>query len=172
MRTYNPAFDLYHSIFRIAHIAAKLDDGESLDVDKVRIWDFYLLFPDKVHSIHLRNDEDELKEYRRVIKKQNNPYDYHGDNRKLFEWIKPVQLSALGCLVSCGILNKEKYEEGRVSVNNSEALAAFLQKAGTITSREQNVLSFMSSLSRVMSMTGVFGLKARTELLESKYDAE
>ena len=172
MRTYNPAFDLYHSIFRMANIAAKLEDGESLDVDKVRIWDFYLLFPDKVYNIHLRNDEDKLKEYRNLIKKQNNPYDYHGDNRKLFEWIKPVQVSALGCLVSCGILNKEKYESGRVCIDDREALDAFLQKAGTITTREQNVLSFMSYLSRAMSMTGAFGLKARTELLESKYDAE
>ena len=172
MRTYNPAFDLYHSIFRMANIAAKLEDGESLDVDKVRIWDFYLLFPDKVYNIHLRNDEEKLKEYRSIIKKQNNPYDYHGDNRKLFEWIKPVQVSALGCLVSCGILNKEKYESGRVCIDDREALDAFLQKAGTITTREQNVLSFMSYLSRAMSMTGAFGLKARTELLESKYDAE
>lgn len=172
MRTYNPAFDLYHSIFRMAHIAAKLEDSESLEVDKVRIWDFYLLFPDKVYSIHLRNDEEKIKEYRNLIKKHNNPYDYHGDNRKLFEWIKPVQVSALGCLVSCGILNKEKYEEGRVCVGNRDVLTAFLQKAGAITHREQNVLAFMSFLSRAMSMTGAYGLKARTELLESKYDAE
>ena len=39
----------------MAHIAAKLEDGESLDVDKVRIWDFYLLFPDKVYNIHLHH---------------------------------------------------------------------------------------------------------------------
>ncbi len=172
MRTYNPAFDLYHSIFRMANIASRLEDGESLDVDKVRIWDFYMLFPDKVYNIHLRNDEDKLKVYRSIIKKQNNPYDYHGDNRKLFEWIKPVQVSALGCLVSCGVLNKEKFESGRVCLDDRDALAAFLQKAGTITVREQNVLSFMSYLSRAMSMTGEYGLKARTELLESKYDAE
>ena len=172
MRTYNPAFDLYHSIFRMANIAAKLEDGESLDVDKVRILDFYLLFPDKVYSIHLHNDEEKLRECRNVIKKQNNPYDYQGDNRKLFEWIKPVQVSALGCLVSCGILDKEKYEDGRVCVSDHEALAAFLLKAGTITVREQNVLAFMSVLSRSMSLTGDDGLKARTELLESKFDAE
>ena len=172
MRTYNPAFDLYHSIFRMAHIAAKLEDGESLDVDKVRIWDFYLLFPDKVYNIHIHHDEEKIKEYRNTIKRQNNPYDYHGDNRKLFEWIKPVQVSALGCLVSCGILNKEKFEGGYVCVGNRQELSTFLQKAGTITPREHNVLAFMSYLSRAMSMTGISGLKARTELLDFKYDAE
>lgn len=172
MRTYNPAFDLYHSIFRMAHIAAKLNATECIEVDKARIWDFYLLFPDKVYNIHLHSDEIIIKKLRNTIKRQNNPYDYNGDNRKLFEWIKPVQLSALGCLVSCGILNKEKFERGRICVNGHDTLTAFLQKAGPITSRESNVLAFMSHLSRTMSMTGINGLKARTELLEFKYDAE
>ena len=86
MRTYNPAFDLYHSIYRMAHIAAKLDGGENLEVDKARIWDFYLLFPDKVYSIHLHKNEEKIKELRNTITRQNNPYDYHGDNTGTFDY--------------------------------------------------------------------------------------
>ena len=153
MITYNPAFDLYHSIFRMAHIAAKLDGDESLEIDKVRIWDFYLLFPDKVHTITIRRDEEELRKYRST-------------------YLHPEQVSALNSLVSCGILSKSKYEAGRVSVADHEALTRFLDRTGDISGRERNVLAFMSSLSRFMSMTGEYGLKARTKLLESKYDAE
>ena len=168
MITYNPAFDLYHSIFRMAHIAAKLDGDESLEIDKVRIWDFYLLFPDKVHTITIRRDEEELRKYRSTyLHPENNPYEFKGENR-----IKPVQVSALNSLVSCGILSKSKYEAGRVSVADHEALTRFLDRTGDISGRERNVLAFMSSLSRFMSMTGEYGLKARTKLLESKYDAE
>jgi len=173
MITYNPAFDLYHSIFRMAHIAARLDGDESLETDKVRIWDFYMLFPDKVHTITIRRDEEELRKYRSTyLSPENNPYEFKGESRKLFEWIKPVQVSALNSLVSCGILNKAKYEAGRVSVADHEALTRFLDKTGNITGRERNVLSFLSMLSRHMSMSGEYGLKARTKLLESKYDAE
>ena len=173
MITYNPAFDLYHSIFRMAHIAAKLDGDESLEIDKVRIWDFYLLFPDKVHTITIRRDEEELRKYRSTyLHPENNPYEFKGENRKLFEWIKPVQVSALNSLVSCGILSKSKYEAGRVSVADHEALTRFLDRTGDISGRERNVLAFMSTLSRFMSMTGEYGLKARTKLLESRYDAE
>jgi hypothetical protein len=173
MITYNPAFDLFHGIFRMAHIAAKLEEGESFEVDRMRIWDFYLLFPDKVHGITIRQDEEELRKYRSTyLKRENNPYDFKGENRKLFEWIKPIQESALKCLVSCGILDKEKFEAGRVCVADREALADFLAKTGDITLRERNVLAFMSALSRTMPMTGEYGLKARTKLLESKYDAE
>ena len=173
MITYNPAFDLYHSIFRMAHILQRMEEGESFEIDKVRIWDFYLLFPDKVHTIHLRQNESNLRKYRsNFIKKANNPYEYCGDNRKLFEWIKPVQVSALSCLVSCGILNKDAYLTGRINVLNREALDAFIQKAGTLSFKENNSLSFLSILSHGLPLTGINGLKARTELLESKYDAE
>lgn len=173
MITYNPAFDLYHGIFRMAHIVQRLDGNESFEIDKVRIWDFYLLFPDRVYTITIRRDEEDLRKYRsEYLRPSHNPYEFKGENRKLFEWIKPVQKSALNCLVSCGILNKDIFEAGRVSVADHEALTELIGKTGDISLRERNVLSFMSMLSRNMPMTGEYGLKARTKLLESKYDAQ
>lgn len=173
MITYNPAFDLYHAIFRMAHIVDKLDEGESFEIERVRIWDYYLLFPDKVHTVTIRREEQDLRDYRsQFLKKLNNPYEYKGNNQKLFEWIKPVQQSALSCMVSCGMLSKELFERGRVGVADRQTLSTFLLRAGNITDRERNVLSFMSLLSRHMPLTGIYGLKARTRLMESKYDAE
>lgn len=173
MITYNPAFDLYHSIFRMAHIVDRLEEGECFEIDKVRIWDFYLLFPSKLYDLSIRQTEKEVREARkRWISKNKNPYEYSGNNRKLFEWIKPVQVSALSCLVSCGILSKEDYLNDRVCVANREALKAFVTHSGDLTASESNTLSFLGLFSRTMSLTGVNGLKSRTDLLESKYDAE
>lgn len=173
MITYNPAFDLYHSIYRIAHIVGKLEEGEWMETDKVRIWDFFVLFPDKVYNITIRREEEDLRQYRsKYLKRENNPYDFDGDNHQLFEWMKPVQQSALGSLVSWGILDLEQFETGRVSVVNNELLHQYLEQVGELTTRERNVLAFMSTLSRTMPMTGEYGLKARTKLMESKYDAE
>lgn len=173
MITYNPAFDLYHCIFRMAHIVQKLDDGESFPVDKVRIWDFYLLFPSKLYNIHLKRNETKIRiALHRFIKKSRNPYEYRGDNRKLLEWIKPFQVSALNCLVSCGILNKDEYISGNVKVINHKALDMFVEESGDFTNEENNVLSFLSLLSKNMPLTGTYGLKYRTNLLEYKYDAE
>ena len=173
MITYNPAFDLYHAIFRMAHILQRLDDGECFEIDKVRIWDFYVLFPSKLYSVSLRQFGQDIIEARKTyIERPRNPYEYRGDNRKLFEWIKPFQLSALNCLVSCGILDKDNYLDGKVTVSNRQALNDFVERSGQFTAREQNVLSFLGLFSRHMSLTGADGLKARTRLLESKYDAE
>lgn len=173
MIIYNPAFDLYHAIYRMAHILQRLDDGETFEVDKVRIWDFYMLFPSKLYSVSLRQLDDTIVNARKkFIENSKNPYDYSGDNRKLFEWIKPFQMSALNCLVSCGILVKDDYLDGKVSVASRKSLDDFVQKAGAISLKEQNVLSFLSIFSRYMPLTGSNGLKARTRLMESKYDAE
>ncbi len=174
MITYNPAFDLYHSIFRMAHIVKFLQEGECFEIDKIRIWDFYFLYPSKIYDINIkpRKEKDVFLAREKWIDKECNPYEYKGDNRKLFEWIKPVQVSALSCLVSCGILKKEEYLNNKVSVSNRQALDDFLEHAGPLTVRERNTLAFMSYFSRIMSLTGFDGLKARTQLLESKYDAE
>ena len=172
MITYNPAFDLYHAIFRMAHILQRLDEGETMEVEKVRIWDFYLLFPDKVHKIKIRRDETDFQTYRKQLKEKGNPYEYQGDNRQLFEWIKPFQVSALNCLVSCGILSKDEYLAGRVFIADRAVLKAYLLQAGTLSRREHNALSFMNLLSRQMPLTGPDGLKERTRLLEFKYDAK
>ncbi|WP_434503741.1 ABC-three component system middle component 5 [Prevotella sp.] len=173
MITYNPAFDLYHCIYRMAHIIERFNDGECFEIDKVRIWDFYLLFPSKLYNLSLKKTEKEVREARKqlaIIK--NNPYDYSGDNRKLFEWIKPFQISALNCLVSCGIINKNEYLNNRVCIASRQALNDFVNQAGHFSPSENNTLSFMSIFSRHMSLSGIDGLKARTKLLEFKYDAE
>ena len=80
-------------------------------------------------------------------------------------------MSALNCLVSCGILDKEKYLSGRVCISNRSALTEFINKAGELSERERNALKFLRALSRYMPLTGPDGLKKRTELLEYRYDA-
>lgn len=172
MITYNPAFDLYHCIFRMANIVDRLEEAECFEIDKVRIWDFYLLYPSKTYDIEIlpRKEKDVFNAREQWIERSSNPYEYSGDNRKLFEWIKSVQVSALSCLVSCGILSKEEYLSGKVCVANREALNQFVERAGGFSTLEHNVLSFLRFFSRHMPLTGVDGLKARTKLLESQYD--
>ena len=174
MITYNPAFDLYHCIYRMAHILLKMDEHKPLEIDRVRIWDFYLLFPFKLLDLTIHRDEAEVRKARKFLIEDtaDNPYEFKGDNRKFFEWIKPFQVSALNCLVSCGILKKDEYLNNRVCIESRDKLNDFLTQAGPLTTEEHNALSFLGMFSRLMPLTGTDGLKARTQLLESKYDAE
>ena len=172
MITYNPAFDLYHCIFRMIHIIQRLDDNDCLEVDKIRIWDFYVLFPSKTYTIMIRRNEEDLKSWRKhYINKTKNPYEYNGDNRKLFDRLRPYQMAALSSLVSYGIIDKKHFLNKEIMISNRALLNKFIEKTGALSQTESNTLSFMSLFSKSMSMLGIYGLKSRTNLMESKYDA-
>ena len=171
MITYNPAFDPYHSIFRMAHILLKMSEQKPVEIDRVRIWDFYLLYPVQLNHVSLKVDETEVREARRLLKLKETAFDYKGDIRKLFEWIRPIQVSALRCLVSCGILGRDEFESGRVRVADPGKLQDFIGATGPLSVRESNILSFLSLCFGGMPLTGIYGMKYRTKLLESRYDA-
>lgn len=56
-------------------------------------------------------------------------------------------------------------------ISNRTLLNKFIEKTGVLPQTESNTLSFMSLFSKSMSMLGIYGLKSRTNLMESKYDA-
>ena len=154
------------------HIIQRLDDNDCLEVDKIRIWDFYVLFPSKTYTIMIRRNEEDLKSWRkRYIDKTKNPYEYNGDNRKLFDRLRPYQMTALSSLASYGIIDKRHFLNKEIMISNRTLLNKFIEKTGVLPQTESNTLSFMSLFSKSMSMLGIYGLKSRTNLMESKYDA-
>ena len=60
MILYNNAFDLYHTIFRILHLLNKVSDDEVIEIDRIRIWDYYLLFTNEIFNIKpIRNKKEQ-----------------------------------------------------------------------------------------------------------------
>ena len=47
MIIYNPAFDIYHCVYRMISILSNLVN-EKIEVDKLRILDFYMVFPGEI----------------------------------------------------------------------------------------------------------------------------
>jgi hypothetical protein len=45
MIIYNQAFDLYHAVYRMLQLLTHFNKKEYVEVDRLRIWDFYVLFP-------------------------------------------------------------------------------------------------------------------------------
>lgn len=173
MIVYNQAFDYYHAIYRIIRFLTHFKRGEFVEVDRLRIWDFYMLFPDQVHSIKLKTDEKEIRDLRkRFIKQKNNPYNEVFDNKKVFEKLKPYQITAIECLASYGIINKELLKEKRVSIISEKLLKDYNAKFEDLTYTEQNVIALMTLHFSTISMFGPDGLKSRTQLMVSKYDSK
>lgn len=172
MIVYNQAYDLYHTIFRFFQFLNRFEIGELIEIEKLRIWDFYLLFPSKIHSIRLKQNESDIRQLKkRFIKDSKNPYEIITENRKVFEKLKPYQLAALNCIASYGIIDKSLLNQHRISILNKNILTEFVEKYDELTDNEMNVISLMTSHFNRMSLFGVDGLKNRTQLMESKYDA-
>ena len=171
MILYNNAFDLYHTIFRMLHLLSKIEDDKVIEIDRIRIWDYYLLFTNEIFNIKpIRNK----KEYNQLLKKlnikKNNPYQQIYDQRKTLEKIKPYQLSALNCLASYNIIDKEYLLKEEVKINSFDLLKGYIQSVGDLSDREKNIITIMTSFFRDISLIGNDGLKKRSNLMESKYD--
>ena len=54
---YNPAFDPFNGIYRMLNILRHFGVGEIIEVDRLRIYDFYLLFPYKTYKIRFKRTE-------------------------------------------------------------------------------------------------------------------
>ncbi|MDP4285427.1 MAG: hypothetical protein Q8891_13455 [Bacteroidota bacterium] len=172
MIVYNQAFDLYHTIFRFLQFLNKFENGSLIEVERLRIWDFYLLFPNKTHDIRLKQNEGDIRKIRReYIKYSDNPYERVTEDRKIFEKIKPYQLAALNCIASYGIIDKASLNQQRVSIINKEILTQFINNFDKLSPKELNVIALMTSHFNQMSLFGTDGLKDRTKLMESRYDA-
>lgn len=172
MIVYHPAFDLYHCVYRILQLLIKLNEEDYIEVDRLRIWDFYLLFPDKIHSIKLKQTEKDIRDLMsRFIPKKQNPYEILIDERKMFEKIRIYQFTAIKCLASYGIINKDFLADNRVKAVSLDKVRKYLAKLEPLSNSQQNLVNLLTTHFYKMPMYGPNGLKSRTQLLESKYDA-
>lgn len=172
MLIYNPAFDIYHCAFRMINLLDNLKENKSVEIERLRIWDFYLLFPDKIYEISLKRDEDDIKELiKNYISKTNNPYTNLSNNRKMFQRIRPYQLNSLKCLASYKIINSDFIETNKVMLVNREPVKDFNDNFSQLSRKEINIVKLLTSHFYLMSLNGLDGLKKRSGLLEYRYDA-
>ncbi|WP_372482892.1 ABC-three component system middle component 5 [Elizabethkingia anophelis] len=172
MIVYQPAFDLYHAIYRIVNILGYFNRDESIEIERLRIWDYYFLFPNKMKNIRLKQDEKDVRIYiNTYIVRQQNPYEEILNDRKMFERIRPYQMSALKYLASIGLINKDYLDNNRITKISKEILDELSKITNELTIQEKNTIRLLTSHFYFVPIYGKDGLKDRTNLLESKYDA-
>jgi len=166
MLIYHPAFDPYHCAFRGMRILGILE-GLDIEVDSFRIGDFYILFPGLIVQMKLPRD---LLKWRSHFSEAKNPYHFSGDQKIVFERMRVFQLMGLRALAHNGIIDETKLQKGAIvrgSRTCPEALSEVVKKSNE---REPDVINFLRDLFTKIPFRGVDGLKARSGLLEYKYD--
>jgi len=123
MLIYHPAYDIYHTSFRVLHI---LENSlrDQLEIERVRVYDFILLFPHELHHIKLPVGTTSIRK-----KFSETAYNKVPSKKKVFNQIKYYFDVSTHCLVSYGALNLEKYQEGFLA--KTDAVAQITTKLKT-----------------------------------------
>jgi hypothetical protein len=119
----------------------------------------------KAHELPIR------KEIRTTIITEDNPYEQIANNNVMFERMRPFQLSAIRCIASLGIINKDFFEMEKIVFKAYSKLESYERKLPKFDAREMKTLTILKENFFTISMYGENGLKFKTKLLESKYDA-
>lgn len=168
---YNPAFDPFNGIYRMLNILRHFGVGEIIEVDRLRIYDFYLLFPYKTYKIRFKRTEENFRKcLTQYVEKKENPYNTSSNDRRLFERLRPYQMIALSHLASYGLISPSQLLEYRVKIIDYGKMQQVLSQLEMMPAAENNIISWLCYCFRTTPLNGNYGLKYRTKLLESKYD--
>tara|TARA_B110000003_G_C16570162_1_gene503970 strand:+ start:250 stop:771 length:522 start_codon:yes stop_codon:yes gene_type:complete len=173
MIVYQKSFDLYHTVYRMIKLLAHFKEDGVIEIDRLRIWDYYLLYPNKMQEIKLKREEKDVKTIiKQFITRPENSYEKVMNDRKVFEKIKPYQMTAIKCLASYGIINKNYLNNNKITSISKEIFDKYSDDFKTLSVQEENTIKLLTSHFYNMPLVGVNGLKSKTQLLESKYDAQ
>jgi hypothetical protein len=166
MSGYHHALDAYHAAFRIIRILAYNPD-RGYEVDKLRILDFYVAFPHLIGKMQLPRP---LLSARKAFADYENEYIFSGSPRLVFMRMLPLQVAAIRLLLSADVLDTDAYRNGVIKLG---AVTLPHELGVAITERnkaQDSLLAFLTNRLADVPLLGVGGLKARTGLLEYRYD--
>lgn len=170
---YIPAFDPFAACYRMLRILEHMGCAAPVEVDRLRMFDYYLAFPARVYAIHLRRGESGFRNLRRqYVSRQANPYQAVVSDRRLFERMRPYQMAALCRLAACGIVSPHWLARGEVRVASQSRLRQLTCATAPLPVAGRNVIAWLCHCFRTTPLGGEYGLKYRTQLMEYKYDGQ
>lgn len=138
-----------------------------MEIERVRIVDFYFNFPHLIAEINMPAD---LIRRKGEFKTAENPYQYHGNAKFLLAQLKIFQQTAINLLAAKEIIDAKALEKGIIKKGNADIPSALKKVVLSATEKNQNLLHFLINDLSVVPLLGNNGLKKRTGLLEYRYD--
>lgn len=164
---YHPRNDIYHCCFRIIYILS-LSNLSSIELDKLKIIDFYLVFPIFLTDSKYFTFPKGNKISKNIIKKIEQPYEELPNRKVLFSELNDFQNYALQTLKSKLIIN---IDEENMTVRKGEVFALvsqqLLQNSYLINDIQKEIIRVLLAI----DLLGEKGLKSRSGLMEFRYDA-
>ena len=165
--SYHPCFDAFHGIFRIIRLFQGLQTTY-MEVDKYRILDYYLLFPWRAADVRLARPDVSLRAIAKALDKKKD-YATLPEGAVLLERMRPSQQAALQTMANDGAIDTDALFQGVAKLTERIIPQNLHDLAKKKNEENAAVIGIVSALARY-PVLGIEGLKARTSLLEHRYD--
>lgn len=168
--SFQAALDPYHAVFRLFRLLPILEQCGAVEINKVRILDFYLAFPFRVGGMKFKQGHGR---YRKVAQEFATaaPYGGQPDDKLLFDRMEPMQRAAIQTLVAQGFIDGSELEGGLIKATLKPAPEVLKARAGEQNKNEEFLMELLGVLCSDYPLYGENGLKDRTQLMEYRYDA-
>ena len=166
MLTYHPAFDFYHCIFRMLRLLERLPKTPH-ELVKLRILDFYLLFPSELKGFEFpRNIQTKKRNFQK-----ENIYERIEDPKRILMRLEPFQITACKSLCSHGLIDPKVFDEGKILRTSLPLPESLLAKIGESNLTEPEPIGLLTGPFNNIDLYGKSGLKKRSDLFTYRYDA-
>ena len=166
--SYQPAFDVYHTEFRLLRIS-KFSGLVEINVEQLRIVDFYLLFFSRLVDVRLAPAHKKIKLLAKKLARDT--YEMQPDDRLLFARMGVIQAAAFRGLAAGGVIDKGKLAVGLLSLTGEGVSLGVDKRIAEVNAEDEEKMSSLDVLLTQYEISGKNGLKDRTSLMEYKYDA-
>jgi hypothetical protein len=167
MLLYHPAYDVYHCVFRVLRLL-EADTSKTIEIDRLRVLDFYLLFPSLLSELRFPRSASKYKKAARSI---STPYENIENPYRVFIQLEPFQQGALRCLVSCGLLDSDNLKDGFAKRTQKILPTPLADSIKSANEADHDLIGLFTGPLFDLDFYGPQGLKARTSLLEYRYDS-
>lgn len=166
MIPYHHALDAHHCCFRIACL---MHDGKipKMEVDRLRLLDFYFVFPQCAIDIEFPRH---LVRLRKLFHAAPRSYEDVSNSYRIFGMMCQIQNQAVHALIGLGMISSELYLSTGAVEKTPKAAFAFDEIAKNNHVRKDNWYQAIVSELALQPLLGPDGLKARSGLLEYRYD--
>lgn len=166
MLVYHPAFDINHARLRMIQL---LDDSDEkqLAFDMLRILDFYFLFPHLLGDVQLTRA---LTRSKRELSARANKYNRVPAPRVLIRQMEGIHESAVRALEASKLVELPYSQILYVKRTDIPLPSELIDVINSQPENERALAQLLATQVAKIPLNGSDGLKARTGLLEYRYD--
>ena len=150
---YEPAYDAYHAIFRLIRLANTLPPNKTYRVEKIRILDFFLLFPYLLSEVRLKPTHRGLKKIGENYTSRR-PYSIHPSSQIIFSRMSSYQHGAITTLAAKGVIDGEMLQQNFVNFDLEPAPENLLFQCIETNRLENDLMEVITTIEREYTIGG------------------